>query len=212
MFSIENLIPITFPALAIAHFIALLSPGPDFFLLAGHGIRSRFWGSAFISLGIALGNAVYIIISISGWSTIRDNPVLFRCIEVAGALYLLWIGYRLLTSRSRSIDLTKQSHPTLSIPKQCAVGFTSAILNPKNMLFYMSLMTVILGRDVTMIQQIACGVWMFGVVLVWDLLIVVLIGHPFLEKILNRKVHYIERGSGVVLMSFSIVLFVSNGL
>ncbi len=31
---IDALFPAHFPALALAHFVALLSPGPDFFLLA----------------------------------------------------------------------------------------------------------------------------------------------------------------------------------
>ena len=40
------LFPSAFPALALAHFVALLSPGPDFFLLVGYAARYRMRGSA----------------------------------------------------------------------------------------------------------------------------------------------------------------------
>ncbi len=39
-----DIFPPAFPSLALAHFVALLSPGPDFFLLVGYAIRLR--GSA----------------------------------------------------------------------------------------------------------------------------------------------------------------------
>ena len=66
--SVSTLIPAAFPALALAHFLALLSPGPDFFLILGHAVRHRLRGALFICLGIALGNALYICLAVSGWS------------------------------------------------------------------------------------------------------------------------------------------------
>lgn len=36
MEQVTTLFPPAFPALALAHFMALLSPGPDFFLLVGY--------------------------------------------------------------------------------------------------------------------------------------------------------------------------------
>ena len=93
MFTLAQLIPTAFPALVLAHFVALLSPGPDFFLLTGHAIRHRLAGSAFICLGIATGNAVYILLAISGWHGLTQQPWLFTAVEITGALYLCWLGY-----------------------------------------------------------------------------------------------------------------------
>lgn len=42
----ELFFPSAFLALALAHFVALLSPGPDFFLLVGYAARYRLRGSA----------------------------------------------------------------------------------------------------------------------------------------------------------------------
>ncbi len=56
MEQVTTLFPPAFPALALAHFIALLSPGPDFFLLVGYAVRYRLRGSVGLCLGIAAGN------------------------------------------------------------------------------------------------------------------------------------------------------------
>ena len=41
----SHIVPATFPALALAHCLALLSPGPDFFLILGHAARHRLRGT-----------------------------------------------------------------------------------------------------------------------------------------------------------------------
>ena len=105
----------------------------------------------------------------------------------------------------RNVQLRQPTH-VLTTGKQFATGLTSAILNPKNALFYMSLMTVILGNKVTLWQQGFCGAWMFFAVLSWDLLIATLISHPKLQRILNHQIHLIERGAGVVLVCFGLAL------
>lgn len=203
-----TLFPVAFPALAIAHFVALLSPGQDFFLIVAHSIRHKLQGSQFICLGVAMGNAVYIMIAILGWTSIRDNPVIFSVVEVLGAIYLLWIGTRLLKSKRNETLLEAEQEKVPSAIKQLLLGLNSALLNPKNALFYMSLMTVILGSEVTLVQQMSSGVWMFLAVLLWNLLIAVAIGQPRIQQYLKRSIYLVERGAGVVLIFFGVVLFV----
>jgi len=201
-----ELIPSTFLALAVAHFVALLSPGPDFFLITGHAVRNQFSGSVFICIGVAIGHAIYITMAIFGWSTIRDNALLFLIIELLGACYLLWVGFMLIKSKPQSNNSGKIKGLPLSPFYQFMVGNASALLNPKNMLFYMSLMTVILGKEVTLNQQIVCGIWMTLVVLIWDLGVASAIGHKKVNRFLTRKVYLIERGAGAVLLSFGLSL------
>jgi threonine/homoserine/homoserine lactone efflux protein len=205
MFTLSHFIPTAFPALVLAHFVALLSPGPDFFLLTGHAIRHRLAGSAFICLGIATGNAVYILLALAGWHGMAQQPILFMVVEITGALYLCWLGYQFVRSPARNMQLQQHTRE-LTFRKQFVTGLASALLNPKNALFYMSLMTVILGNKVTLLQQSFCGVWMFLAVLGWDLLMATLISHPKLQQILNHQIHRIEHIAGVVLTGFGLAL------
>lgn len=196
------LFPSAFPALALAHFVALLSPGPDFFLLVGYAVRYRMRGSTGLYVGIAIGNGLYILLAIIGWGILRQLPLLFTIIELLGALYLLWIGSLLIRSRPQTLTGADARSTCPGFGKQLLLGLGSSLLNPKNALFYLALMTALLGPSVTLLQQTMSGIWMTSVVLCWDLLIVMFIGLPQIQRRLTRGILWIERIAGGVLIIF----------
>lgn len=196
------LFPSAFPALALAHFVALLSPGPDFFLLVGYAARYRMRGSAGLCVGIAFGNGLYILLAIIGWGILRQLPLLFTVIELLGALYLLWIGSLLVRSRPQTLTGTDAQSTCPGFGKQLLLGLGSSLLNPKNALFYLALMTALLGPSVTLLQQTMSGIWMTSIVLCWDLLIVMFIGLPQIQRRLSRGILWVERIAGGVLIIF----------
>lgn len=202
MEQVTTLFPPAFTALALAHFMALLSPGPDFFLLVGYAVRYRLRGSIGLCLGIAAGNGLYILLVVIGSGLLREVPLLFTVIELLGAAYLLWVGRQLLRSRAGQVawEHTESARPSLS--RQLLLGLGSSLLNPKNALFYLALMTALLGPDVTVAQQAICGVWMTSVVLLWDLLLVMLIAQPQVQRRLGSLIWKIERTAGGILIGF----------
>lgn len=202
MEQVTTLLPPAFPALALAHFMALLSPGPDFFLLVGYAVRYRLRGSVGLCLGISAGNGLYILLVVIGSGLLREVPLLFTVIELLGAAYLLWVGRQLLRSRAGQVawEHTESARPSLS--RQLLLGLGSSLLNPKNALFYLALMTALLGPDVTVAQQATCGVWMTSVVLLWDLLLVMLIALPQVQRRLGSLIWKIERAAGGILIGF----------
>ena len=199
---LAELFPSAFPALALAHFVALLSPGPDFFLLVGYVVRYRMRGSAGLCVGIAIGNGLYILLAIIGWGILRQLPLLFTVIELLGALYLLWIGSLLVRSRPQTLTGTDAQSTCPGFGKQLLLGLGSSLLNPKNALFYLALMTALLGPSVTLLQQTMSGIWMTSIVLCWDLLIVMFIGLPQIQRRLTRGILWVERIAGGVLIIF----------
>lgn len=213
MTTIAYWLPEAFPLLVLAHGVALLSPGPDFFLLTGYAVRYRLKGSALICVGIALGNAIYIAIAIVGWSGLRHYTWLFNTIEIVGAFYLIYLGIMLWRSQPRVLEIGSEGAGPVAPVKQLALGLASALLNPKNALFYMSLMTVILGSQVTLVQQISSGIWMFLAVLIWDLFVAAVISLPLVQLRLNSSIHWIERSAGAVLlmMGFWLIIQAATG-
>ncbi|MDM3279074.1 MULTISPECIES: LysE family translocator [Citrobacter] len=199
---LTELFPSAFPALALGHFVALLSPGPDFFLLVGYAVRYRMRGSAGLCVGIAFGNGLYILLAIIGWGILRQLPLLFTVIELLGALYLLWIGSLLIRSRPQTLTGADARSTCPGFGKQLLLGLGSSLLNPKNALFYLALMTALLGPSVTLLQQTMSGIWMTSVVLFWDLLIVMFIGLPQIQRRLTRGILWVERIAGGVLIIF----------
>lgn len=202
MEQVTTLFPPAFPALALAHFMALLSPGPDFFLLVGYAVRYRLRGSIGLCLGIAAGNGLYILLVVIGSDLLREVPLLFSVIELLGAAYLLWVGRQLLQSRVGQLSWQHAAATRPSLSRQLVLGLGSSLLNSKNALFYLALMTALLGPDVTLTQQTVCGIWMTSVVLLWDLLLVTLIALPQVQRRLGNLIWKIERAAGAILLGF----------
>jgi threonine/homoserine/homoserine lactone efflux protein len=197
-----------FILLASAHFLALLSPGPDFFLITQASLRlPRKYGIA-ICAGIAAANFVYLLFAVFGIEIIKEWTPLMVTMKYLGALYLVTLGAMLLKSPLRPIPM-KDSPGFLQgqhLGRQFTVGFLSGILNPKNAIFYLSLFTVMVSSTTTLPVRCAYATWMTSIVFFWDALIVVFIGREKIRTNLGKGIFYIEKISGIMLASFGIIL------
>lgn len=194
-------IPASFSVLALAHFLALASPGPDFFLIVGHAVRHRAGAMLFMCAGIAFGNAIYIVTAVMGWAFLKAHPVLFTVFEYAGAAYLVWMGVMLLRSGMRPAGETPlRENSATSLLALFLAGLGSALLNPKNAVFYLTLMTVIMGAEATLAQQAFAGIWMTLAVFFWDAALAVLLAAPKTRAILAARIPLVEKTAGLLLL------------
>lgn len=194
-----------FLVVAGAHFLALLSPGPDFVLILrcslAHGLR-RAWA---VCAGIALGNGIFIAVAISGVSLLRESGLLFAILKWAGCAYLAWLGW-LFVSHRGSFALPEAGQgrgAATTLWREFASGFLSAILNPKNSLFYASLFALVIRQATPLWAQAAYGVWMFLAVLGWDLLVAATVGQPRVVQRFVDHVRMMERVTGILLLSIA---------
>ena len=194
-----------FLIIAGAHFLALLSPGPDFFLIVRSAVVNGVRIASGVCVGIALANGVYIAVAISGVAVLQEVAGLFALLKWCGCAYLAWLGWRFLCRRGPALLAHTGSAPAGASNwwRECRVGFLSGILNPKNSLFYASLFSLGFERQTTLLVQAAYGLWMFAVVLIWDVCIARAAGHPPLVRRFMAHVGKIERITGAVLLGIA---------
>jgi len=87
----------------------------------------------------------------------------------------------------------------LSPGRQLLTGLGSALLNPKNAVFYLTLMTVILGPTATLPQQTFAGLWMTLLVFAWDAGLAAAISLPGAQRALEKRIPFIEGLAGLTL-------------
>ena len=194
-----------FLIIAGAHFLALLSPGPDFFLIVRSAVVNGARVASGVCVGIALANGVYIALAVSGVALLQDVAGLFAVLKWAGCAYLAWLGWRFLTAHGETLtpEVGDKGAPAGNWWRECRVGFLSGILNPKNSLFYASLFSLGFAPDTPFVVQTAYGLWMFSVVLIWDLCIARAAGHPPVVRRFMAHVRKVERLTGAVLLSIA---------
>jgi len=195
-----------FLLIAGAHFLALLSPGPDFFLVARSSLAHGWRGASGACIGIALANAIFIVAAFGGLSVLRAGSTAFLVVQLAGCAYLFYLGWLFLRhAGTSSLDATPgtgKAHWRSGL----AMGFVSAILNPKNALFYVSLATVLASRQTSTGAMAAYGAWMVLAVLAWDMAVALAIGSAALRQRFARALPLLERLSGAMLIVLSVAL------
>ncbi|MBB5320303.1 LysE family translocator [Marinobacter oulmenensis] len=204
---------ILFSTVAVAHFLALLSPGPDFVLVVKSAIRNDRSKAIGVAAGISTANALYIALCLIGVGTLLASSVpLMIFLKIIGGLFLMFLAIQALRAkRSAYAELSVENDQTqygnASFIKEFMTGFMSGILNPKNLLFYLSLFTVVLTNDVGLLFKIALGVWMTLVVFLWDAAIIFMLSANKARSRFAKAAYYIDKLTGAILgiVGFTIV-------
>lgn len=203
-----------FLLVAAVHFLALLSPGPDFFLIARTAIHQGWRIASGACIGVALANGVYIALAFSGVAELQSGSVLFQVIQVAGCVFLLYVGALFVRHAGAAALPSMAEQPASASPHRAssrwarafALGGMSALLNPKNALFYASLAAMLSGPGTTAGTRVFYGLWMFSVVLGWDLLVAGLVGRASVMRRFSSALPWIERLSGVLLIALALAV------
>lgn len=200
-----------FITLALAHFVALLSPGVDFFIILSNSSKYGKLSGIITSLGIAFANLFYISLALFGITLIKDNELIFTSIKILGSLYLLYIGYLLLSSKKRELFSTKiqKQENKKDLLKYFSIGFLSAILNPKNSIFYFTMFSISIQNDTPFSVQSFYAIWMFLAVLFWDIFIVYLVTNEKSRIFMEKYSNYIEKISGIILFIIGSMIIIN---
>lgn len=139
MAGVENL------GLFIAAGILLnLTPGPDVLYIVTHALRRGVRAGMVAALGITAGCFVHIAAAALGVSALMAaSATAFTVLKWAGAAYLVYVGVRLLTSKSTGFAIDSGAgHADVERPGALKniffQGFWTNVLNPKVALFFLA--------------------------------------------------------------------------
>ncbi len=123
-----------YPSFCLTVLLFLMLPGPGTFTLLTSTGQRGFKAGAAATLGIIFGDQVLLWAAVAGLAAIMAaNPRLFAAVQWAGAAYLVWIGYQLLTAK-------KGDSPVIHIEPHHYLrqALLITLLNPKAIFFYMA--------------------------------------------------------------------------
>ena len=193
-----------FFTLTSIYFLALLSPGQDFFLIIKHALSHGYKKAWWSCLGIASGNAVYIALAYIGQEFLSHYRVILSVVEIGGAAFLFYLGCLLLFAPKPHLENTLHVKGKMAF-KLFVQGLLSALLNPKNILFYFSLLFTIIQPETALHVKIFYAVWMVAMLLVWDMCVALLFGNQKALKLLPY-LFLVQKIVGIVLIGFSLNL------
>jgi threonine efflux protein len=186
---------------------AMISPGPDFFIVSQTALSRGFAAGAWTAAGIASGVAVYAALAVLGLAYLLSQAVwLTMAIKIMGGLYLLWLAWKMLQP-------SPAQPPSDQIPirhrNPYLTGLLTNLTNPKVMVFFGSLFAAALTPQASMATKLAM-IGMSGVLpLLWFCFVAACLALPSVRERYQSMRTTINRIGGVIIGLFGIKLLLS---
>lgn len=137
--------------------LAVISPGPDFAMVTRNSLMLSRRSGVLTALGIGLGVTVHVSYTLLGVGLlIRQSLWLFNAVKLIGAIYLVYLGVKMLMTKAGGRQADAPAAP-LSDLAALRTGFLTNALNPKTTVFIVSLFMQAVRPDTPLIVQIGYG-------------------------------------------------------
>lgn len=190
-------------------FIIAVIPGPNALLVLFTALsQNRFLAFTNV-IGVAIGFIVHAFISAQGLSfLLTQSSWAFMLLKWLGVAYLLWLGLNNILAGLKRNSLVKETRTpqTDSFTGSFLKGLLTNLLNPKIVLFYLSIFPQFVSQESILFDSMLLGVTHALVVAIW-FLVVILLAETF-KYILTTaaSVRWLNYISGSIFIAFSVKL------
>lgn len=190
--------------------LATISPGPDFAMVSRNALTLSRRAGILTALGIGAGVLVHVFYTLVGIGLlIRETPALFAGLKFAGAAYLIWLGIKMLRTR-KSEEVTQNVPAALTNFAALRIGFFTNALNPKTMIFIVSLFLQIIQPETPVTTRIAYGLFIAGAHVLWFSLVGLFFSASRIRQSIFAVRHWIDWSFGVLIIGFGVTIAMMN--
>ena len=143
----------------LACLLLVISPGPDNLLAIGRGLSQGKRAAIMSGMSSGAGIVFHVCAATFGLTLlIQTSTTAFYAVKFIGAAYLIWLGFKVLRSKSL-FSLEKAQRQSLTTI--FSTGFLSAALNPKPGLFVVAFVPQFVDPTLgsVTVQMFVYGLW-----------------------------------------------------
>jgi threonine/homoserine/homoserine lactone efflux protein len=131
-------------AFCAAYLLAVATPGPGITAVLARSLTHGMRGTPAFIAGFLLGDLTWFVGAAAGLAALAQTAqTLFAIVRYAGALYLLYLAYRLWTAPAQPVEVSESTGPER--PLRLFLGSLSLTLgNPKPMIFFVALLPTVI--------------------------------------------------------------------
>jgi RhtB (resistance to homoserine/threonine) family protein len=207
-----------FFSLGIIMLLAAMAPGPDFAIVTKNTLLHSRRAGIYTALGISLAICVHMTYCVLGVAAvIHESPFVFRVIQYAGAVYLIYLGCMLLKAPSTPFSSDEcitempevNKRRAISMRKAFKQGFICNLFNPKATLFFLTLFSVTTTDENSFYINLGYAAEILFVTIVWFSTLAYLLSHQAITPFFDKAKNSIEKilGIGLILLAIGIFVF-----
>lgn len=173
----------------------IIVPGPDFFIVMKNSISSGRVNGTMAALGITSGHVIYSLLAIFGIIFILAQMYyVFLIIKILGACYLIYLGIRSIISARQGLNFNPETMKIAQVSylNSYRQGIVSTLLNPKALLYYISILPQFLSTGEAVTSQIAIlSAIVTLVILLWFIFFVFIFQYIKKYLLIVKLKHYL---------------------
>jgi len=199
-------------SVAFIHLLAVISPGPDFFMALKNSMAYSRKTGIYTAIGFGLGIAIHVFYSLAGLALIISKSIIvFNIIKYLGVAYLLYIGVKSFLSKTKAIKIENEMHlQDISPLKAVSMGFLTNVLNPKASLFFLSLFTLVIKPDTATGTLVIISALLVIDTILWFSLVAIFFTQKRIRSIYNRYQKWFNRLFGGFLIAIGLKIAFSD--
>ena len=202
-----------FLTVALVHFVALMSPGPDFFFVSQTAVSRSRKEAMMGVLGITFGVMVWAGVALLGLNLILQKMAwLHNIIMVGGGLYLCWMGYQMLRGALKK-EVSGGNAPQVELAtggRSFVKGLLTNLANPKAIIYFGSVFSLFVGDSVGAGARWGILVLLALETFAWFALVASLFALPQIRRGYQRMAKWIDGFAGALFAGFGIHLIISR--
>ncbi len=192
----------------IVSLIAVLSPGPDFFIVLRNSLTYSRKNGLQTAFGVSTALIVHIAYTLVGIGMlIAKSPFIYSLLTYAGAAYLIYIGCMGFKKGSKKTHEYTKAATELSMLNAFSQGFLTNLLNPKCALFFISFFSQFITESTPVLDKITYGLINWSITIGWFSLLAYLVTAKELHQKLMRYQTSLDRimGSALVFLGMKLL-------
>ena len=182
-----------------------ISPGPSLAVVIRNTISGGRAQGVMTGIGHGIGLGIYAFIAVMGLTSVLfRNENTFLILQWAGAIFLIWIAFNMITNKTSESSTTYDG----SGRRGFIEGFMIAFLNPKILVFFMAIFSQFINNDISNIDRIIVAVLAGIIDTFWYVTVaLILTGTSFIDKIrMNAKKIDLSIGVILILIATSLII------
>lgn len=187
--------------------LGAVSPGPSLAVVMRATVAGGRAAGTRAALAHGAGVGLYGLLTVTGLAAVLTRaPALYLALQVAGALYLLWLGGRSLVARG-SASAAGAGSPAPHRP--ATEGFLVAFLNPKLAVFMLALFSQFLAPEFGLREKAAMVLTVGLTDAAWYCLVAGLLSRPTFLARLKASALVTGPVFGVILIALALSVLAS---
>src|SRR5690606_33734785 len=166
--------------------------------------------------------SIHLVYTLIGLGVVfASNVWVMTSLRYLGAAYLIWLGISALLADIRALFSKRPAALQTRMTNKCTnrpeadqkrngsafwIGFACNALNPKTMLFIVSLFSQMISPDTPVLMEIGYGLYIAACHMIWFALVAVALTLPSVQARIAAIKIWIERGVGLCLAGLGIKL------